>query len=417
MLDTLIQGGWLIDGTGNPKRRADVGIIDDRIVEVGLLADARAARTVDARNRLVLPGFVDGHSHSDTTILVNPLAQSTIRQGITTEVVGNCGNSPAPLRPRTEAGDDPLGIGGRSPKPWTTFGEFLEHVETTGVTPNLAWLVGHNTLRTAVGVVGSAVSPDQIATMRLLLDEALDAGAIGLSTGLEFDPGRYASTAEIVALADFVGRRGGFYVSHIRNRAKALQPAIKEFINIMRQSGTRGQVSHLNVRANTGAADDAWAQAVAAVERARDDGLDIQCDCTPYVDGGGAPTAILPMWVTEKGRHQAADYLRDPVLREEIKGDCDRYWAFITRGDWHRIRIASSSNHPEIVGLNFDQIAAMWGRTHWDCLFDLFVEVLSREGHIGYIGQLFTEDHVMTMFSTRCSVWVLTRRPWPRTVR
>ena len=403
MLDILIKNGWIADGTGNTLIPADVGIAGDRIVHVGPMPGATGAtsgaarRVIDATGKIVCPGFVDIHSHSDATILLNPTAQSTIRQGITTEVVGNCGDSPAPL-PGSGAAPDPLGMGTPGPARWTTFRQFLDVVDATGITPNMVWLVGHNTLRRAAGVIGSRVTAEQVATMQALLREALDAGAVGLSTGLEFDPGRRASLDEIVALAEVAGERvphgGGFYASHIRNRAKALQPAIEEFVEIVRRSGCRGQVSHLNVRANTGAAPNAWERAVETVERARAAGLDIQADCTPYVDGGGAPTAILPMWVTEEGPQRAAELLRDPAVRAEVKTDCDRYWAFIARGDWHRVRISGSSEHPEIVGRNLLEIAELWHQDPWDCLFDLFVESLSGAGRVSYIGQLFTEAHV-----------------------
>ena len=356
-------------------------------------------RIVEAHGKIVCPGFVDCHSHSDSTILINPTAESTIRQGTTTEIVGNCGDSPAPLAPGDSSESDPLGVGSSGPHAWSTFREYLDTVRRTGITPNMAWFVGHNTLRRAAGVLGREVTPAQIASMQAMVREAMDAGALGLSTGLEFDPGRRASTEEIVALAKVVGERDGYYASHIRNRAKDLQPAIDEFVDVVRRSGTHGQVSHLNVRANTGAAPDAWERAVATVEAARAEGLDIQCDCTPYVDGGGGPTAILPMWVTEEGPAHAAALLRDPAVREQVKADADRYWAFIVRGDWHRVRIASSSNHPEIVGRNFLEIAELWDRDPWDCLFDLFVESLSGEGRVGYIGQLFTEEHVAATVS------------------
>jgi N-acyl-D-amino-acid deacylase len=401
MLDVLIKKGWIADGTGNPLIPADIAIAGDRIVHVGSLPRAVAARVIDAAGKLVCPGFVDCHSHSDSTILLNPTAESTIRQGITTEVVGNCGNSPAPLSPPgadSAAEPDPLGMGDPDPADWTTFRQFLDVMDAARITPNMVWLVGHNTLRRAAGVIGSRVTAEHIAAMQGLLREALDAGAVGLSTGLEFDPGRRATLDEIVALAQVAGERvpsgGGYYASHIRNRAKALQPAIEEFIQTVRRTGCRGQVSHLNVRANTGAAEDAWERAVAAVEQARAEGLDIQCDCTPYVDGGGGPTAILPLWLTEEGPVRAAELLRDAGVREQVKVDSDRYWAFIMRGDWHRVRISSSSRHPEIVGCNFLEIADLWRQDPWDCLFDLFVESLSGAGRVSYIGQLFTEEHV-----------------------
>jgi N-acyl-D-amino-acid deacylase len=396
MFDILIRNGWIADGTGAPLVPGDVAITDDRIAYVGRLPSAEAREVIDADGKILCPGFIDCHSHSDSTILMNPTADSTIRQGITTEIVGNCGNSPAP-RPQEEgdAAPDPLGVGSAEPAGWTTFDEYLDVVRSVGTTPNMAWLVGHNTVRRAAGVIGREVSAAQIEQMVAMVEEAMDAGALGLSTGLEFDPGRRATTEEVVALAKVAGAHDGYYASHIRNRAKVLQPAIEEFVDIVRRSGAHGQVSHLNVRANTGAAEDAWERAVATVEQAREEGLDIQADCTPYQDGGGGPTAILPMWVTEEGPERAAELLRDPEVREEVKEDTDRYWAFIYRGDWDRVRISSSSNHPEIVGKNLLEIADLWDEDPWDVLFDLFVESLSGEGRVSYIGRLFTKEHVI----------------------
>ncbi len=394
-LDILIRNGWVADGTGNPLMPADVGIEGDRIAFVGRGEPVDAVQTLQASGKIVCPGFVDCHSHSDRTILRNPTAQSTIRQGITTEIVGNCGNSTAPLNPEGAAPHiDPLGIDDEAPPAWTTFASYLETVERTRITPNMAWLVGHNTLRRAASVRGAEVTPHQIETMREMLRKAMEAGAVGLSTGLEFDPGRRATTEEIIALAKVAGTYDGIYASHIRNRAKYLQPAVEEFLAIVRASGTRGQVSHLNVRYNTGAPEGAWARAVATLETARAEGLDVQADCTPFVDGGGAPTAILPEWVTAEGNAQATAYLRDPEVRTQLHTDCDRYWAFIQRGDWDRVRISSSSLHPEIVGLNLQEIADLWNEDPWDVLFDLFVETFSGAGQVSYIGRLFTEDHV-----------------------
>ncbi len=396
MFDTLIIGGWLADGTGNPTYPADVAIQGDRIIEVGRLAGAEAGRVIDAGNKIVCPGFIDSHSHSDRTVQSNPTNQSTVRQGITTEIVGQCGSSPAPLsaRSRDEVRRSLRGLGYEGPVEWSTFGEYLDFIDDMGTSINFAWLVGHNALRNAVGAVGTDVSEAQMQRMEAMVHEAMQAGAIGLSTGLEFAPGRLASTEEVVRLAKVAGEYDGCYVSHIRNRDKYIQVAIEEFIDIVRRSGTIGQVSHLNVRHNTGAPEGAWQRAVDTLAAARDEGIDIGMDCTPFVDGGGNPTAILPPWVVEEGPEHAADLLEDPQVRERVKGECDRYWAFIPRGDWDRLRVLRSEKFPELRGKNFFQIAEMWDQEPWDCLFDLFVLQFRGEDQISYVGRLFTEEHV-----------------------
>ena len=402
VFDLVIRNGWVADGTGNPTYPADVAVQGERIAAVGTLApEVQAGRTIDATGKIVCPGFIDAHSHSDSTILLNPEAHSTVRQGVTTEIVGNCGHSLAPL---TELNRDAgrgglLDAGGESPAAWASFGELLAEVEQLGTSENLVWLAGHNTLRQAVGVVGEQVNEEQIRGMERLLRESMEEGAAGLSTGLEFEPGRWATADEIVRLARVAGEMDGYYASHIRNRAKFLQPAMDEFIEIVRRSGVHGQVSHLNVRYNTGAPEGAWERAVETLERERAAGLDVAADCTPLQDGLGGPASILPSRITEEGPRRAAELLSDPEVRADVRTDCDRYWAFIQRGDWDRVRILGSDRHPEIVGLNLLEVAALWNKDPWDCLFDLFVEVFRGEGRVRYIGRLFTEEHVISVIT------------------
>ena len=394
VFDLVIRNGWVADGTGNPTYPADVAVQGERIAAVGTLApEVQAGRTIDATGKIVCPGFIDAHSHSDSTILLNPEAHSTVRQGVTTEIVGNCGHSLAPL---TELNRDAgrgglLDAGGESPAAWASFGELLAEVEQLGTSENLVWLAGHNTLRQAVGVVGEQVNEEQIRGMERLLRESMEEGAAGLSTGLEFEPGRWATADEIVRLARVAGEMDGYYASHIRNRAKFLQPAMDEFIEIVRRSGVHGQVSHLNVRYNTGAPEGAWERAVETLERERAAGLDVAADCTPLQDGLGGPASILPSRITEEGPRRAAELLSDPEVRADVRTDCDRYWA--------RVRILGSDRHPEIVGLNLLEVAALWNKDPWDCLFDLFVEVFRGEGRVRYIGRLFTEEHVISVIT------------------
>ena len=400
MLDVLIRGGWIVDGTGNPSYPGDLAIEGERIAAVGRLPGASAEKVIDARGKLICPGLIDSHSHSDSTILMNPEAQSTIRQGITTEIVGNCGQSPAPLSDQSRDAILRHGLLGESYAGnlrWSSFASFLEVIAQVGTSVNLGWLVGHNTLRQTVGVRGEDVTAEQLAQMQALLREAMGAGALGLSTGLEFAPGRWASAEEVVALAQVVGEFDGMYASHIRNRAKDLQPAMEEFMEIVRRSHTHGQVSHLNVRHNTGAALDAWERAVATLEAARSEGWDVAGDCTPLLDGIGAPAAILPSWLTAGGSRRAAEMLDDRQVRARVRTDCDRYWSFIQRGDWHRLYILGSEKHPEIVGKQFLEIAELWNKEPWDCLLDLLSAAFRQEDHVQYIARLFTEEHVREM--------------------
>ena len=401
MLDVLITNGWLADGTGNPTYPADVAIQGERIVDVGRFPEATAQRIIDARGKVVCPGFIDAHSHSDWTVLSNPLAQSTIRQGVTSEIVGNCGFSNAPLTERTrEAISARLRKHAYSgPVTWRTYGEFLEVVRANGSSCNLGWLVGHNTVRDAVGVVGPKATPEQIEEMRDWVREGMEAGALGLSSGLEFEPGRTAPIEEVVALARVAGEYAGLYASHIRNRDAGLGEAIDEFLGIVRQSGTVGEVAHLNVRHNTGAAEGAWEDAVERLARARREGLNVLADTTPYRDGLGQLAAILPPWLKAGGPAHAAELLQDPDVRARTRGDCDRYWRFIHRGEWERVRMMNNPRFPELAGRSFFEIADLWGKDPWDCCFDILAAHGPDMDGLNVIGLLFTEEHVAAMAS------------------
>jgi len=395
MLDVLIKNGWVVDGTGNPAYKADVAIQGDRIVAVKRGLEGEAKRVIDAAGKTVTPGFIDAHSHSDSTIVANPTAESTIRQGITSEVVGNCGMSLAPM---TEAarrsGSGGFGSFKGVEQPTGSFGEVLGKLEQMGMSDNLAWLVGHNTLRAVAGVSGSRCREDQFQVMESALREAMEAGALGLSTGLEFEPGRSATTEEITRLAKVAGEYGGFYASHIRNRDAHLQEALDEFIGIVRAAGTKGEVSHLNVRYNTGAPEGAWQRAVDSLEAARAEGLEILTDFTPMTYGIGSMASILPPWVREGGLERTVALLKDPATRARLRTDCDRYWRFIHRGEWHRVRMQSNPAFPEINGKTFPEIAKLWDKDPWDCYFDILAAAGPGMDGVVIVAHLFTEEHV-----------------------
>jgi N-acyl-D-amino-acid deacylase len=382
-LDVLIRNGWVADGSGNPIYPADVAIRGDRIVEVGHLpAEITAARVIDATGKIVCPGFIDVHSHSDRSIHDNPTAESTIRQGTTTEIVGNCGGSHAP-----------------STDPATSFGEYLDGLDAMGISPNLASFVGHNTVRRAAGVHGAAVTADQVRAMQAMVREAMEAGAIGFSTGLEFDPGRLATMDEIVEVARAAGEYRGYYASHIRNRDAKLQEAVEECLEVGRRAGTPVQVSHLNVRHNTGAAEGAWQRAADTVEQARRDGLDVMADMTPFREGTGSLRAILPQWFVAEAPERQAELLADKSVRARLRTECDRYWRFIHRGEWHRVRVMASAAYPEVNGKTFAEIAELWEQDPWDCYFDLLAAAGTGYGGLSAMAVLFTDEHLKEVIS------------------
>jgi N-acyl-D-aspartate/D-glutamate deacylase len=403
MVDVLIRDGWVADGTGSPPFLGDVAIEDGKIVAVGRLGEAASAtRVIDAAGKTVCPGFVDPHSHSDFSLLANPTAESTIRQGVTTEVVGNCGWSYAPVtdhsreymsgRLHTFGFDGPV-------IPWTTFGEHLDFLADVGHTPNLAWFVGHNSIRLAAGVSGSHPTDLQAAMMDRFMREAMEAGALGMSTGLEFNPGREASTAELVRLNAIAGEYDGIYTSHVRNRDSGILHAIAEFLEVARAGGARAEISHLNVRHNTNAPDRGWERAVEMMAAAREEGMDVLADTTPFLDGLGQLSGILPPWVAADGTAAAVARLRDPETRKQLRTECDRYWRFIHKGEWDRVRLQASEQHPDWDGLSFAEIADMRKVDPWDCFFDVLADAGESYESILVVGRLFTDEHMAEMIS------------------
>src|SRR5579871_1515801 len=235
--------------------------------------------------------------------------------------------------------------------------------------------------------------------MEVYVAEAMHAGALGLSTGLEFNPGREAPTAEIVRLNRVVGRYGGHYTSHVRNRDSSLQSSIEEFIAIIREGGTSGEISHFNVRNRTGAAPGAWQRAVDTMAEARESGLDVLADTTPFRDGLGQMAGILPPWVLADGWEEGCRRLRDPSTRDRLRHECDRYWRFIHRGEWERVRLQGSPQYPGLDGKDMREIATLLDTSEWDAYFDILAAAGPAVDSILLIGELFTDEHLAEMIS------------------
>lgn len=392
MIDFLIRGGTIIDGSGAPPFAADIGILGTRIAFVGRDPGATAIVEIDATGSLLTPGLIDPHSHSDWSILGNRDALSTVHQGVTTEIVGNCGVTYAPIAEGDEetAHRALAAFGYEGEVRWRSFGDLLNVVHGGGTAQNLAWFVGHTGLRRAAEREGG----DLVTTMERHLREALEAGALGFSSGLEYGAGRKAETPELEALARVAGRYGAMYASHIRNRDAALAEAVDEFFRVVHAGELRAQLSHLNVRHSTGAPEGAWAHAVARLERERRSGVDVLADMTPYPDGIGLAAGLLPDWLLSEGESAAADALRDPRVRARVRADSDRYWRFVHRGQWDRVRLAVSPATPDWEGLTFPEIAAANGTDEWDAYFDVMAASGGDLGAVQFMGTLFASDHV-----------------------
>lgn len=389
--DLVLRGGTVLDGTGAPGFPADVAIKGDTIAAVGEIAASQAARALEVRGRHVCPGFIDMHSHSDDTILAYPGAESRARQGITTEVTGNCGSSSAPLAgvsaeaARRDLERDRLTLD------WTDTASFFQRLERTGIAINQALLVGQGTLRE--GVVGSADRPataDEMKAMALALEAALDQGAVGLSTGLEYAPGRFTPTEEIVALARLVARRGGFYASHIRNEERQLLEAVDEAIRIGRLAGVRVQVSHVKAsgRGNWGK----QSSSLALIESARRDGVEVLGDAYPYTAYSTGLTVTFPAWAMDGGRPAILARLRGGE-RARLRREVDDYVLHGDPGDYSLIVIAGvrTEANRRFVGKNLAEVAGEWKVEEAEALLRLIDE---EDTDVSYVGHGMSPQNV-----------------------
>jgi N-acyl-D-amino-acid deacylase len=382
--DLVIQGGTVFDGTGGPAFSADIGLVGDTIAAVGKISPDQAKTTIDASQMAVCPGFIDIHSHSDYTILRYPAALSRVSQGVTTEITGNCGASMAPLRGMAvDVISDELEVESGIEVSWTDFESFCTLVDNTGVSANQAMLVGHGVVRMGItGMEDRPMSADELRQAVRSVEQAMDEGSWGLSTGLEYTPGNYAPTDEIVTLARVVARRGGLYASHIRNEERTLLEAVNEAITIGRQSGCRVEISHLKAAGRPN-----WGKQRAALDliaAARSHGIDVLADAYPYPAYSTTLQIFVPAWAQEGGWTELGHRLKDPSERAKIREEISDNVAH-DPGSWDLVVISGVRNekHRQLVGLSIDAIAEAWAIEPVDAALRLLVE---EEGSVSMIG-------------------------------
>ena len=376
MFDLLIKGGDVIDGGGNPSFRAAIAVDGDSLLVLrGDTSSVEAARVIDASGMAVCPGFIDVHSHGGLIILAEPRHEPKVRQGITTELIGVDGNSYAPFRSRRDFGwwlDLNSGLDGNPELPgeWSTVSEYLAMFDRK-VAVNIAYLVGNSPLR--IGAVGWDERPhtgSEMEDMKALLRESMEEGAFGMSTGLDYPPGSYADTDELVELSEEVARLGGIYHTHVRYKLgdKYLDPN-KEAIEIGRRSGVPVHLTHLFRRPamHPGGA----LGLLELVEDARAEGLDVTFDCFPYPYGGTRVLIFFPEWAHNGGPEKLMEVLRSPDARERLRRDvAPRY------GRWDDVWLTyfKQPHNKRFEGKAVAEVADMLGKDPVDALCDLLVE-------------------------------------------
>lgn len=395
MDDLLIHGATVIDGTGEAPRSVDVAIRDGRIVAIEARRTDTAARVIDGTGRVLAPGFIDIHTHSDFTLPLNPLAEAKIRQGVTTEVVGNCGFSVAPALPG-KAGllADYLSASA----PWLPFAEtdFAGYMEAwPAISVNTIMQVGHNTLRLmAMGMENRAPDDSELRHMQEMLSEALEAGALGLSSGLFTPPGLYAEPDEMRALGRVLKQHGARYSSHIRDESHAVHDAVGEAIDLGESCGIHVQIAHLKL-----SGIDSWggaAKLLDLVDAARSRGVDVHCDQYPYDTASNPLRFLLPPWIHEGGMDAMLARLADPYIRARIRQKLAEtgFTNFGRLQSWADLRIANSPTAQ--AGRTIDDIARERGQDPLDAACDL---IIADRGATRILVRSMSEEDVRTILA------------------
>lgn len=380
MLDLVIKNGRIVDGTGNPWFFGSVGVKDGLITDVGSV-DTESKEVIDAGGQIVSPGFIDGHSHSDLLVLKDPHFEIKLQQGVTTEVVGNCGLAPAPFVKKhgelLKEYIEPVVGNTTWAWPWETVAEYIGFLEKSSLSENVSTYVAHGALRIAVmGFKNRPATRKEMQAMKDLLEEGMKAGAIGLSIGLLYSPGRYASKEELAELCSVLPKYNGLLATHIRGEGNNLLPSVEEVIWIAEKSGVSLQVSHLKAAGKRNWGD--VMRAIEMIEDARARGMDVTCDVYPYDAGSTTLTTVLPPWSLEGGIPACLNRIRDAATREKIKAELkeeqDDWDNLVVSTGWQSIVVSAVPNNKQFEGQNILEISKKQRKDPEDAALDLLLE-------------------------------------------
>jgi N-acyl-D-amino-acid deacylase len=398
--DLLIRNGRIVDGTGAPWFRGDVGITGDRIAAIGALADASAAATIDASNLVVAPGFIDLLGQSEFNVLVDGRAASKLLQGVTTEVTGE-GSSIAPVndRLREEAAANAAHFG--VVQDWRTLADYFRRLEERSHPAiNVATFVGAGGLRNyVIGKDDRPATPAELERMKQLAAEAMEQGALGVSTSLQYVPDRFASTDEIVELAKVAARHGGVYFTHQRSEGIRIFESLDEVFTIAERASIPAEIWHLKAayKANFGKMPDVLRR----IEGARARGLDVTANQYPYTRASNGLDSCLPLWSREGGLEKTLARLKDPATRERIKKDMDEanattwenQWYGANGGDGVMLSTVLDSSLRKYEGMTLSEIGRAMGKDPRDAVMDL---VIADKGESSVVTSIMDEDDVRT---------------------
>jgi N-acyl-D-amino-acid deacylase len=381
VFDVVIKNGRVIDGCGNPWFEADVALKNGRILKIGKVKSA-SDKVIDAEGLIVAPGIIDLHNHSDTEIFVNQKAESAIRQGITTMIVGNCGSSAAPQTKKTENMD------------WQTYEEYLNKLEKHGTAVNFGGFVGHGRIRRVVmGMEARPATEHEIERMIALLKESLEGGAFGLSTGLEYAPGANATTEELIELAKVLkDYPGTIYVTHMRQRDEMAVEAVQEGIEIGEKAGVPVHFSHHPMRYPF---HGRMNELLKLKEEARDRGVDVTFDTMILNYNMSSMGALLPHWMHEGGAEKLVERLKDPQIRKQAKEYQNPQQKHFRDGLWDKVLLGNNRANKDLIGKNLAEIAEIKGyQDPWEMAMDMMIE--EGDGSVGIYCNTFTDEDIIT---------------------
>ncbi len=392
--DVVITGGQIIDGSGRAGYRSDLAIDDDAVVRIGSLSQeekAAARQVINAEGLTVSPGFIDIHSHSDYTLLVDGTAQSKIRQGVTTEILGES-RSAAPIQGKLNS-DSPYGI----EVDWRTLGEYFDRLERQGISVNVGSYVGATQVRLCVlGEESREPTDTEMDEMKQLVTEAMEDGALGLSSALLVPPNTYHTTDQLAQMASMVKAHGGIYSTHIRSEGEGIQEAVLEAIEIGRRAGVPVDIIHLKI-----ADKSLWGrmeEICGLIEAARREGLEVTANQYPYPAGQNNLVALIPPWAMEGGRKEMLERLGRPALRSRMAHDIYQgipgwFNHYLAMGSWDGCLVASVTQHSnkQFEGKSVEEIARLTGKKPEDVVFDLLRD---EEGSVPAVYFLMNDEDI-----------------------